>query len=192
MIYKNHNLTVKLYGTKTDDTYVVMTNEVLSTTPPNTIYTETMDLPWGTESVKQTEYTGYKVVTYRNVYDGNGNLLSREVEARSTYQSRDKIILVGINGRPDNIGNDDGGSVETGGNENIDSGSTDNGENTSGDENTGGNENTDGGETTDNSGTTGGDEPTIPDDTEGSTEDDTQDEDVGIIDPEDEKPDWLG
>lgn len=195
VIYKNHNLTVKIYGTKTDDTYVVMTNEVLSTTPPNTIYTETMDLPWGTESVKQTEYTGYKVVTYRNIYDGNGNLISSEVEARSTYQSRDKIILVGINGRPDNIGSGssgDGGSVETGGNETIDSGSSGNGENTSGNENTGENGNAGGGEIPDNNENTGGDEPTIPDNTEGNTEDGTQDEDVGIIDPDDEKPDWAG
>lgn len=145
---ENHTITVNIYGTKTDDTYVVMTHEVLSVTPYNTIYQETMDLPWGTQSTKQSPYTGYKVVTYRNIYDGEGNLISSALEARSNYQSRDKIILVGINGRPADTG-DTGGSVETGGSED-----TGNNENT-------GNENT-GGETPD-TGDIGSDEPTIPD-----------------------------
>lgn len=98
---ENHTVTVNIYGTKTDDTYVVMTHEILSTTPYNIVYQETMDLPWGTQSTKQNPYTGYKVVTYRNLYDGEGNLISSTLEATSNYQSRDKIILVGINGRPD-------------------------------------------------------------------------------------------
>ena len=160
VIYKNNNLTVNIYGTKTDDTYVVMTHEVLSTTPYNTIYQETMNLMWGTQSTKQTPYTGYKVVTYRNVYDGAGNLISSEKEATSTYQSRDEIILVGINGKPADTG-DGGGSVETGGTE------------------------TGGGDT----GDTGGentDEPTIPDESGDGSE-----EDAGIIDPDEEMPEWL-
>ncbi len=160
VIYKNNNLTVNIYGTKTDDTYVVMTHEVLSTTPYTTIYQETMDLMWGQQSTKQTPYTGYKVVTYRNVYDGAGNLISSELEARSTYQSRDEIILVGINGKPADTG-DGGGSVETGGTE------------------------TGGGDT----GDTGGentDEPTIPDESGDGSE-----EDAGIIDPDEEMPEWL-
>ena len=160
VIYKNNNLTVNIYGTKTDDTSVVMTHEVLSTTPYTTIYQETMDLMWGQQSTKQTPYTGYKVVTYRNVYDGAGNLISSELEARSTYQSRDEIILVGINGKPADTG-DGGGSVETGGTE------------------------TGGGDT----GDTGGentDEPTIPDESGDGSE-----EDAGIIDPDEEMPEWL-
>lgn len=164
VIYKNNNLTVNIYGTKTDDTYVVMTHEVLSTTPYNTVYQETMDLAWGKQSTKQTPYTGYKAVTYRNVYDGAGNLISSEKEATSTYRSRDEIILVGINGRPADTG-DGGGSVETGGTET--GGSVD-----TGGETPGGNENTD--------------EPTIPDDSGEGSEKDT-----GIIDPEDEMPEWL-
>ena len=149
VIYEKDVLTVNIYGTKTNDNYVVMTHEVTSTTPFNTIYQETMDLPWGTEKVKQSGYTGYKVVTYRNIYDGEGNLISSELEAKSNYQSRDKIVLVGINGRPEN----GGGSVETGGE-------------------------TDGGSDA------GGEEPTIPND--GGQEDDP-----GIIDPEEEMPGWL-
>ena len=113
VIYENSTLTVNIYGTKTDDTYVVMTHEVLSTTEYQTIYQETMELSWGTQKEKQSGYTGYKVVTYRNVYDGEGNLISSELEARSNYLSRDRIILVGINGKPA----DNSGSVETGGDE---------------------------------------------------------------------------
>ena len=40
-------------------------------------------------------YTGYTVQTYRNVYDAEGNLLLSAPEARSVYQSRSEIVLVG-------------------------------------------------------------------------------------------------
>ncbi|MBR3704535.1 MAG: VanW family protein [Oscillospiraceae bacterium] len=178
VIYQNNNnLTVNIYGTKTDDTYVVMTHEVISTTPYNTIYQETMDLPWGTQSTKQSPYTGYKAATYRNVYDGNGNLISSELEAKSTYQSRDEIILVGINGRPADTGSTEtGGTTDTG---TTDTGTTDTDGGDTGGENTGGNENT-------GSGETGGDEPIIPDGSQDGSE-----EDSGIIAPEDEMPEWL-
>lgn len=165
VVYQNDKLTINIYGTKTDDTYVVMTHEVLSVTEPQTIRTETMDLLWGTEQTKQSSYTGYKVQTYRNVYDGEGNLISSTPEARSNYSSRDKIILVGINGRPSDTG---GGSVETGGS-------------TGGDTETGADA---GGDTGTDTGTQ---DPANPGDDGGSGET----EDPGIIDPEDEMPDWL-
>ena len=98
--YADSKLTVTIVGTKTDDTYVKMTYEQLSSTGFETVYEETMDLPWGTEQVKQTPYVGFEVVSYRNIYDGNDKLLSSTVEAKSSYKARDKIILVGINGRP--------------------------------------------------------------------------------------------
>lgn len=98
--YEKSVITVNIYGTKTDDTYVKMTSEVLSTTPFETVYEETMDLPWGKQEQKQSGYTGYQVKTYRNVYDGNNNLISSTLEANNNYRSRNKIILVGINGRP--------------------------------------------------------------------------------------------
>lgn len=171
VIYKNNNITVNIYGTKTDDTYVVMTNEVLSTTPYNTVYLETMDLPWGTQSTKQTPYTGYKVVTYRNVYDGDGNLISSEVEAKSTYQSRDEIILVGINGRPA----DGGSSTEP-----------PSGGDTGSDEPTIPDDPQDGAQDDSQSGSQEGSQDS------GDSQDGSQEEDSGTIDPEDEEmPDWL-
>lgn len=91
---KNY-LTITIYGTKTDDTYVKITNEVLGSTPYETVYENDSTLPAGTEKVKQTPYTGYKVRTYRNVYSGDGKLISSTFEASSDYKARNKIILKG-------------------------------------------------------------------------------------------------
>ena len=98
--YENSKLTVTSVGTKTDDTYVKMTREVLSTTGYETEYVETDELPYGTQKQKQNGYTGYEVKSYRNVYDGSGNLISSTLEAKSSYKSRNEIILVGTAGRP--------------------------------------------------------------------------------------------
>lgn len=89
------NLTVTIYGTKVDDTYVKMTNEKLGTIPYETVYEDDPTLPEGTEKVKQTPYTGSKYRTYRNVYSGDGKLISSTFEASSNYKARDKIILRG-------------------------------------------------------------------------------------------------
>ena len=119
--YENSEITVSIYGTKTDDITVKMTREILSSTGYQTEYVETADLPWGTQQQKQSGYTGYEVVSYRNLYDGDGNLISSTEEARSSYKSRNEIILVGTAGRPDGAdpgtdpGTDPGGSTETGG-----------------------------------------------------------------------------
>jgi len=106
--YEKNKLTVTVMGTKTDDSYVKMTRNVLSTTGYETEYVETEELAWGTEKEKQNGYTGYKVESYRNVYDGDGNLISSTLEAKSNYKNRNEIILVGTSGRP-------GGSVAPGG-----------------------------------------------------------------------------
>ena len=99
-VYEKNVLTVNIYGTKTDNAYVKMTHKVISTTPYNVVRQETPDLPYGTEQQKQSPYTGYVVETYRNLYDGNGNLISSKFEAKNTYRARDEIILVGTAGKP--------------------------------------------------------------------------------------------
>ena len=99
--YVGNRLTVQIYGTRTDDTYVKMSHELLDTTAYQTIYKETEELPWGTQKQEQSGYVGRRVITYRSVYSGNGTLLSRTEEAKSDYKSRDEIILVGIQGRPE-------------------------------------------------------------------------------------------
>ena len=98
--YRDSQLTVTLRGTKTDDTYVEMEYDELSTTPYETEYREMAELPWGVRQQQQSGYTGREVVTYRCLYSGDGELLSRTEEARSSYKSRNEIILVGTAGKP--------------------------------------------------------------------------------------------
>lgn len=95
-----NNIKVDIVGTKTDDTYVKMTYKNLGDTPYETERIETEDLDWGTEQQKQSPYTGHQVVSYRNVYKGDGTLISSTQEAKSNYKSRNEIILVGTRGKP--------------------------------------------------------------------------------------------
>ncbi|MEG0780165.1 MAG: VanW family protein [Oscillospiraceae bacterium] len=91
----SNNLTITLHGTKQNKNTVKITNEVLGSTPFQEVRVEDLTLPAGTEKVKTTPYTGYQVRTYRNIYDGNGKLLSSSFEAASNYKARDRVILVG-------------------------------------------------------------------------------------------------
>ncbi|MCI2058151.1 MAG: VanW family protein [Oscillibacter sp.] len=93
--YSGGYLTMRLLGTKTDATRVKMTKKVLSTTNWKTVTKDDPTLPSGTQKVKVTPYTGYKVESYRNLYDGDGSLLSSKLEAVSNYKVRDKVVLVG-------------------------------------------------------------------------------------------------
>ena len=91
---KNY-LKVSLLGTKVDDTYVKIKTDVLETIPFSEQIVETDELAPGERKVEQTAYTGYKVNTYRNVYSGDGTLISSTFEASSNYKARDRIVLVG-------------------------------------------------------------------------------------------------
>ena len=92
--YQNSRLTVRIYGTKTDDLTVKMTNKELSSTAWTTIYKVDASLPAGTTKEEQSPYRGRVVEAYRNVYDGEGNLVSSTLESKNTYKKRDQIILV--------------------------------------------------------------------------------------------------
>ena len=91
---KNY-LKVSLLGTKVDDTYVKIKTDVLETIPFSEQIVETDELAPGERKVEQTAYTGYKVKTYRNVYSGDGKLISSTFEASSNYKARNRIVLVG-------------------------------------------------------------------------------------------------
>lgn len=93
--YSGGYLTIKILGTNVDGTSVKMTSEVLSSTPWETVYKDDETLPAGTEKVTATPYTGYKVKSYRNVYDANGKLISSTYEATSDYKVRNKVISRG-------------------------------------------------------------------------------------------------
>ena len=92
-VYKGGYLTVRLLGTNVDGSYARMTNETLSKTDWETVYEEDPAIAPGKQEVKTTAYTGYKVKTYRHVYDKDGNLISSGYEATSDYKVRNKVIL---------------------------------------------------------------------------------------------------
>ena len=92
---KKDYIKITLLGTKTDDHYVKIVTELISTTPYEEELVETDTLAPGEQKVEQTPYTGYVVKTYRNVYAGDGTPLSSTYEATSRYKSRNRIILVG-------------------------------------------------------------------------------------------------
>ena len=92
---KKNYLKITILGTKVDDSYVKIKVDVLETIPFAEQVTETSELAPGERKVEQTAYTGYKVKTYRNVYSGDGKLISSTFEASSSYKARDRIVLVG-------------------------------------------------------------------------------------------------
>lgn len=95
MTYDSGVLTAEIYGTKTDDITVKMTSTVLAIDNYETVYEEDETMEVGEEKTSVVGETGYKVQTYRNLYDGNGNLISTTEEAYSNYKRRDKVVLVG-------------------------------------------------------------------------------------------------
>ena len=92
--YAKGYLTVKILGTKTLDTTVKMTNEVVSTTPWVTVYEVDETLAPGTPDTQKTSpYTGYKVLAYRNLYDKDGKLISSTLESTNNYKVRNQVIV---------------------------------------------------------------------------------------------------
>ena len=70
------NVTVELWGTDTDGSYVEMTSDTWYVY--DTTYTDVR--------------TGYKAQTFRSVFDRDGKLLSRKTEATSTYNYHQEDI----------------------------------------------------------------------------------------------------
>ena len=128
--YSGGKATCTIYGTNLTGSSVKMEYKILSTTSFETVEKEDPSLAPGTSREEQNGYTGYKVATYRCVYDKDGNLLSRTLEANSTYKSRNRIVLVGpaqvspppeqphkppVDGGETNSGSTSGSGSESGG-----------------------------------------------------------------------------
>jgi len=90
--HKTNTLTVKLYGTQTQNKTVKIETTQLSKTPFEVVYELDETLPLGTEEVKSNGYTGYKTESWRVVYI-DGVEVSRTLENKSTYKKYDKVIL---------------------------------------------------------------------------------------------------
>lgn len=84
---ENGQCKVRLLGTKTDDTSVEMTYEILNTIP----YTTTVTT--NPSEVNKVGRTGYYVVTYRHILDKDGNEISKKLEAYSYYMKSDIVVL---------------------------------------------------------------------------------------------------
>ena len=87
-------LTVTIYGTKTDDLHVKMTNKVYNWVEYETVYQVDAAVPVGTVKEGQNGYKGRNADTYRNLYDAEGNLVSSTLEATNKYKVRERILLV--------------------------------------------------------------------------------------------------
>ncbi len=96
---------IRLYGTDSKDYYVKMEYETLETTDYETVYRDCQpDNPDGYRDgdVITTPYTGYYIETFKCKYDKlTDELLSREHEAYSEYDSRDKVICRIVSGETD-------------------------------------------------------------------------------------------
>ena len=93
----NGYLTVEFWGTKTDDTTIDI--ESVTTGVYNYSVVEKEDtsgtLAPGERRTETSGYTGYSAETYKYVYDGNGELISKELVSTSVYDKRDEVVLVG-------------------------------------------------------------------------------------------------
>lgn len=93
--YSNSRLYVKVYGTNIDGTSVEFVSWKTSTVSYNTKYENDDTLDEGTEQVKQAGANGAKAISYRKVYDKDGNLISNEKESTSSYKAHDAIVVKG-------------------------------------------------------------------------------------------------
>ena len=84
------------YGTKTDDTYVEVYSETISTTPYGRVEKEDPSIPAGTSKVESYGFVGYVVDTYKTIYNGDGTVIETEYVGRSEYSSKDTVVLVPV------------------------------------------------------------------------------------------------
>ena len=93
-VVNGRELTVKLIGTKFDDTYIKLDYVTISRTPYEVIRKE--DPSVTTTTVDTSGYNGYVVDTYKYLYDGDNNLISKTLVGRSTYRTQDRVILIPV------------------------------------------------------------------------------------------------
>lgn len=95
--YENDKITFKILGTDVNHYTVEITHQTLGTISPIVNTIEDPSMPAGetrTEGTGST-HTGYKVQTYRHVYDADGNLVSEGAEAYSYYSPSKSTVYVG-------------------------------------------------------------------------------------------------
>lgn len=96
--YRDGKATVTIWGTRTDQRTAEIESETMETIPYPTVTKKTSKLKKGKTRVSEKGSDGYKVQTYRLVYD-DGQLVSREKEAFSVYKPHEQIVLQGGKGK---------------------------------------------------------------------------------------------
>lgn len=86
-------LSVTVYGTNKENKSVKMETAQTGSTAYKTIYKIDNSVAVGKTKTEVTPYSGCTVNVYRCVYQ-NGSLLSRTLESKNVYMSRDKVVLV--------------------------------------------------------------------------------------------------
>ncbi|SHI07185.1 G5 domain-containing protein [Sporobacter termitidis DSM 10068] len=94
--YKDGNLTVRLYGTKTDTNRVEIKYDVISTTDFKTVQKEDASVAPGKTKVQVSGCKGYVVKSYKYIYDAAGNLLSKTAISPSNYKPENRVVLVPV------------------------------------------------------------------------------------------------
>lgn len=87
--------TISIYGIKEEKEYAIsLETKVISSIPYTVKYIEDSSLAVGTEKIKQKGAYGYVTETYL-VKKLNGNVVSRELLSKDTYNAMQRIILKG-------------------------------------------------------------------------------------------------
>lgn len=97
-VYRDGEAIVNIWGTRTDNRTVKMVSETLETIPYPTVKKKSTKLKKGKTSVSEKGSDGYRVQTYREVYE-DGTLLSSEKEAYSVYSPHKQVVVVGAKGK---------------------------------------------------------------------------------------------
>lgn len=92
---KNGVIGITIKGIKEEKEYeVILSSNVISTTPNNTTYEQNASLPEGKQKVIQIGHDGCKSIAYKTIkYEGK--IISKTLLSKDTYQPMNKIVQVG-------------------------------------------------------------------------------------------------
>ena len=93
----NRDITIKIIGTKLDNTYIEIETIIIATNPFKIVEREDEEVPPGESRVFTPGMTGYVVETWQIYFSEEGNELSRTLVGgkRDTYRVQDRVILHG-------------------------------------------------------------------------------------------------
>jgi len=91
---EGRNLSIQILGTKSNDWVVSFERAYSDQNPYVTLYEYSDTAPVGSVEELVSGYTGVKVVVWKVIHDGEGNLISRTLESTNNYRRRDRVLLI--------------------------------------------------------------------------------------------------